>query len=428
MWVARAPARRRRARARSRAAAARAARARRRAPRPPSLCASATAWRSVCRAASVSTRPSASRSAGAAGRGVVVRAQAGGEVAVAPVHGLARDAEVAADRGERRATVERADDVGPLDVVERLPQRRDPPQRGMGVGRGLELGDEPPELVAALRRLRPLVLGGGDHRSRAAGWAAGSRFGSCVRLRVHPALGWDAQARPGLAGRARIRYAPPCPRPGTRTGAASGRRRPRADIPGPLRPDRAGVDRRRVGEARDHRARARRPGQCSSRSSGPPARSTTRRTSGDEDRVVELAGDRDEVGHEVERQREVADEQREQQLAPRRGTRGSAASRPTSTMQSGMKPASARASPRRPSATSSPTASAYPARASASATSDHWPSESAATMPATIRRRAAIRPRDRLRGPRQPAVGVRVEHAARAPPGAAPTASPPPAR
>ena len=100
----------------------------------PVACASATAWRSVCRASSVSTSPPAIWSAGAhrAARGV--RAPLGGEIAVAAVHRLARDAEVAADRGQRRARVERAGDVGALHVVELLAQGRDPLQRGVGIG------------------------------------------------------------------------------------------------------------------------------------------------------------------------------------------------------------------------------------------------------------------------------------------------------
>jgi hypothetical protein len=36
---------------------------------------------------------------------------------------------------------------------------------------------------------------------------------------------------------------------------------------------------------------------------------------GDDDRVVELAGDRDEVRHEVERHAQVTDEEGDQQLA-----------------------------------------------------------------------------------------------------------------
>lgn len=37
-----------------------------------------------------------------------------------------------------------------------------------------------------------------------------------------------------------------------------------------------------------------------------------------QDRVVQLSGDRDEVGDEIERHREVADQQREQELVPAR--------------------------------------------------------------------------------------------------------------
>src|SRR5581483_2421675 len=41
----------------------------------------------------------------------------------------------------------------------------------------------------------------------------------------------------------------------------------------------------------------------------------------DDDRVVELPGDRDEVGNEVEGQREVADEREQKQLVPARDAR-----------------------------------------------------------------------------------------------------------
>jgi hypothetical protein len=74
----------------------------------------------------------------------------------------------------------------------------------------------------------------------------------------------------------------------------------------------------------------------------------------DDDRIVELPRDRDEVGHEVERQREVTGKGEQEQLAPA-GTRGSRASRVTRTMQSGMNVANARASPRRPTRTSTST-------------------------------------------------------------------------
>ena len=160
----------------------------------PVACASDTAWRSVCRAASVSTRPSASRSGGGAGRGVGPSAGRW-RIAVAPVHGLARDAEVAADRGERRAAVERADDVGPLDVVERLPERRDPPQRGMGVGRGLELGDEPPEVVAPSGGCAGSFSAAAIMARGPLGGRPVSRFVSCVWLRVHSGSGVGRAAR-----------------------------------------------------------------------------------------------------------------------------------------------------------------------------------------------------------------------------------------
>jgi hypothetical protein len=42
---------------------------------------------------------------------------------------------------------------------------------------------------------------------------------------------------------------------------------------------------------------------------------------GDDDRVVELSGDGDEVGDEVERQREVTDECEQEQLASPRHAR-----------------------------------------------------------------------------------------------------------
>ena len=72
------------------------------------------------------------------------------------------------------------------------------------------------------------------------------------------------------------------------------------------------------------------------------------------DRVVELAGDGNEVRHEIERQHEVA----RQGERRRRGTRGSRTSLPTSTMQSGISVTNARASSRRPATTSSATKSA----------------------------------------------------------------------
>src|SRR4051812_38594332 len=86
------------------------------------------------------------------------------------------------------------------------------------------------------------------------------------------------------------------------------------------------------------------------------------RRPGGDDRVVELAGDRDEVRHQVERQREVPDESVSTTLL-RRGTRGSRRRRRTKMMQSGMNVTSARASSRRPTTTSAATAAAYTAAA-----------------------------------------------------------------
>ena len=159
------------------------------------------------------------------------------------------------------------------------------------------------EAVAALRRLRRLALGGGDHDSRAAGWAAGlpiwvmrqapcssgSRVGTRGRVR-----GWPDAPGSGSP--------PPCPRPARtyrdHVRAATSAR----GHPGRLRPDRAGVDLRGEGEARDHRAQAPRRTGPMVVEQLPPARAHhDAQDERDEDRVIELTGDGDEVGHEVER-------------------------------------------------------------------------------------------------------------------------------
>jgi hypothetical protein len=77
----------------------------------------------------------------------------------------------------------------------------------------------------------------------------------------------------------------------------------------------------------------------------------------DDQGIVELTGDRDEVGYEVEGKREIARQGNKQRLL-RRGTCGSPSSRPQRTMQSGMNPASARALSRLPAMTSARTSAA----------------------------------------------------------------------
>ena len=62
----------------------------------------------------------------------------------------------------------------------------------------------------------------------------------------------------------------------------------------------------------------------------------------DDDRVVELAGDRDEVGHEVDRHDEVAEQEPQQRLAPARDARRRAGGG-TGRRSQGRSPASARA-------------------------------------------------------------------------------------
>jgi hypothetical protein len=66
----------------------------------------------------------------------------------------------------------------------------------------------------------------------------------------------------------------------------------------------------------------------------------------DDERVVELAGDRDEVGRQVEGHREVADQRAQQQLVAARDVIVTSRRRKR-IRQSGMNPARARASCRR---------------------------------------------------------------------------------
>ena len=75
---------------------------------------------------------------------------------------------------------------------------------------------------------------------------------------------------------------------------------------------------------------------------------------GDDDGVVELAGDGDEVGDDVEGKHQIAQQGDDEGPVPT-GSRASPTSRRKSTMQSGMNPASARASERRPASTRTPT-------------------------------------------------------------------------
>jgi hypothetical protein len=89
----------------------------------------------------------------------------------------------------------------------------------------------------------------------------------------------------------------------------------------------------------------------------------------DDDDVVELAGDGDEIGDEVEGEREVTVSAISRAFF-RRGTRGSRSRRLQRTTQSGMKPASARALSCLPAMTSARTSAAYRRRQAPTARSD----------------------------------------------------------
>jgi hypothetical protein len=75
----------------------------------------------------------------------------------------------------------------------------------------------------------------------------------------------------------------------------------------------------------------------------------------DDDHVIESASDRNEVGHEIERQGQIADQADQQEFATTRHAR-IRKQRRINSRPSGMKPASARASGRRPATTRAQTA------------------------------------------------------------------------
>ena len=102
-----------------------------------------------------------------------------------------------------------------------------------------------------------------------------------------------------------------------------------------------------AGEAEDQVERPLRPGPVLAEDAVIVCADEGAQDKGGDDHVVELAGDRDKVGNQVEGNRQVAEQCEEQKLR-RLGTRGSRSKRLVSTAQSGMKPASARASSRRP--------------------------------------------------------------------------------